>query len=79
MPAHQHDDDLDAVIRRVIDEDKRVVFRRGKDTVAVIPTEDLQLLEALEDARDAADSACAPAEDDGEQLTWEELKARLDL
>ncbi|MGH8905032.1 MAG: prevent-host-death family protein [Egibacteraceae bacterium] len=85
MPAQPYEDefeyevDLDAVIRRVVEEDDRAVIHRGKYTVAVIPVEDLELLEAFEDARDAADLARARAEDDGEWISHEELKAQLGL
>ncbi|MGH8907564.1 MAG: hypothetical protein ACRD0K_13815 [Egibacteraceae bacterium] len=85
MPAQQyedglaHDVDLDAVIRRVVEDDDRVVIHRGKYTVAVMPVEDLELLEAFEDARDAADLARARAEDDGQRIPWAEVQARLGL
>lgn len=79
LPARQHGDELDAVIRRVVDGDERVVVHRGRDAVAVIPVEDLELLEAFEDARDAADFERALVEDDGERIPHEELKTRLGL
>ncbi|MGH8905035.1 MAG: hypothetical protein ACRD0K_00575 [Egibacteraceae bacterium] len=79
MPAHQHDDELDAVIRHVIDEDDRAVIHRGKYTVAVIPVEDLELLEAFEDARDMAVIERFHAEDDGQRFSWEEVKAELGM
>ena len=42
---------------------ERVILRRrGKEIAAVVPMEDLQLLEALEDRMDLADARAALAE-----------------
>jgi len=79
LPAHEPVPSVDTLLRRVVDHGERVVLRRGNDAVAIIPVEDLQLLEDLEDARDAADFERALAEDDGERVSWDEAKARLGL
>jgi prevent-host-death family protein len=68
-----------ATINRVAFGGERVVLtRHGKRVAAVVPVEDLELLEALEDTRDLdevrealADPANAP------RVTWDELKADL--
>ncbi|HEY5858198.1 MAG TPA: type II toxin-antitoxin system prevent-host-death family antitoxin [Aldersonia sp.] len=54
-----------------------VVTRHGKRIAAVIPADDLDLLEALENARDTAALEQAIAEDDGERTTVEDLRKEL--
>lgn len=54
-----------------------VVTRHGKRIAAVIPADDLELLEALENARDAAALDKAIAEDDGERATAADLRKEL--
>lgn len=54
-----------------------VVTRHGKRIAAVIPADDLELLEALENARDAAALEEAIAEDDGERTIAEDLRKEL--
>ena len=51
------------------------VTRHGKLTAVVISADDLELLEELEAARDAAEFAAAKAADDGERVSLEELRA----
>jgi len=57
-----------------------VVHRRGKDLAALIPVEDLALLEELEDRRDIrqAEKALAEAKARHERpVPWEKAKKRL--
>ncbi|MFZ2173323.1 MAG: type II toxin-antitoxin system prevent-host-death family antitoxin [Rhodococcus sp. (in: high G+C Gram-positive bacteria)] len=54
-----------------------VVTRHGKRIAAVIPADDLELLEALENARDAAALEQAITEDDGERTTVADLRKEL--
>lgn len=54
-----------------------VVTRHGKRIAAVIPADDLELLEALENARDAAALEQSIAEDDGARATAEDLRKEL--
>jgi prevent-host-death family protein len=58
------------------------IERRGAPSVAIIPIEDLELLEFLEDQIDieAAQKALADLKTKGEKpVPWDEVKARLGL
>jgi prevent-host-death family protein len=54
--------------------------RRGKEIVAVVPIEDVKLLEALEDKIDleAAREALAEVKKKG-SVSWEKIKKELDI
>jgi prevent-host-death family protein len=71
------------VINRAAYGKERVVLtRRGKDVVAVVPIEDVKLLEEMEDRIDneAADEAIAEAKAKGEKpIPWEKVKRDLGL
>jgi prevent-host-death family protein len=54
-----------------------LLHRHGKDVAAVVPIEDLELLEALEDKMDLGLARKALAEK-GSRVKWEELKKELD-
>ena len=68
---------------RVAYQGERVrIDRRGAPSVAIIPIEDLELLEFLEDQIDidAAEKALAEMKTQGEKpVPWDEVKARLGL
>ncbi|NLF33206.1 MAG: type II toxin-antitoxin system Phd/YefM family antitoxin [Planctomycetes bacterium] len=55
-----------------------VVERRGKQRVAIVPIEDMEALEALEDKLDL-ELAVKALEEPGESVTLDELKAELGL
>lgn len=57
-----------------------IIERHGKVRVALVPYEDLALIEEIEDKVDllAADTALKEAEEAG-TVSWEELKAELEL
>jgi prevent-host-death family protein len=60
--------------------ERTVLTRRGKPLAAVIPIEDLELLELLEDAADLAEVRAALADPgNSEAVPWEAVKQRLDL
>lgn len=52
-----------------------VIHKNGRDFAAVVPVEDLALLERLEDESDIAAARQALAENDF--VTWEQVKADL--
>ncbi|MHA1568987.1 MAG: type II toxin-antitoxin system Phd/YefM family antitoxin [Alphaproteobacteria bacterium] len=55
-----------------------IVHRRGKDLAALIPMEDLDLLEAIEDRIDLEEARKALKEP-GDTIPWEKVKADLGL
>lgn len=65
----------EAVERASSGEDRVVVTRGGKPTVAVISVRELELLEELEDERDLRALHEAETEDDGTRIPWEDVKA----
>ena len=68
-------------VNRVAFGGERVVLtRHGRRVAAVVPIEDLDLIEALEDARDLDEVRAALADPaNRERIGWEELKAQLSL
>ena len=60
--------------------ERTVIRRRGKDLAAIVPVEDLRILEELEDATDrvAARKALADVKKRG-TIPWDTVKARLGL
>ncbi|MBF4563390.1 type II toxin-antitoxin system Phd/YefM family antitoxin [Microbacterium sp. VKM Ac-2870] len=53
------------------------VTRHGKLTAVMISVDDLELLEELEAARDAAEFTFAKAADDGGRVSLDELRAEV--
>jgi prevent-host-death family protein len=72
---------LAEVINRVAYAKERVILtRRGQELVAVVPVEDVRLLEELEDRLDLEDARAALAETAATGTTpWEKIKADLRL
>ena len=68
-------------INRVAYRGERVVLtRHGRRVAAVVPVEDLELLEALEDAHDLDEVREALADPTNrDRVRWEDLKAELGL
>ena len=68
-------EDFAATVNRVAYKDERVILQRnGKDFVAVVPVDDLALLEALEDQLDSAAARKARKEPG---IPWDEAKKLL--
>jgi prevent-host-death family protein len=72
---------LSTVINRAAFGKERVVLtRRGKEVAAVVPIEDVKLLEELEDRIDLEEARAALAETKSKgTIPWEKIKADLSL
>ncbi|MDM2398150.1 type II toxin-antitoxin system Phd/YefM family antitoxin [Mycobacteroides abscessus] len=68
----------DHVARTAYTGERVVITRRGKPAAALISTDDLARLEALEMAEDVADFDKAIAEDDGGRIALVDLDEHLD-
>ncbi len=68
-------------VNRVAFGGERVVLtRHGRRVAAVVPIEDLELIEAIEDARDLDDVREALAEPaNRDRVAWKDLRAQLGL
>jgi len=70
---------LSDLFTRVVTEGDRVVIERhGHERVAIVPIEDVETLERLEDEADIAAAEAALAESD-KRIPWEQVKADLGL
>ncbi len=81
LPASQVRKDFAEALNKVAYQHERIVLhRRGKDVAALVPVEDLELLEALDDQLDieAADKAMADPENQ-KRIPWDRVKAKLGL
>jgi len=83
MSASELRDDAADVLNRVAYRGERIILhRRGKDVAAIVPMEDLALLEELEDRRDAeaAEQAYREFREKGEPAaTLEEVARELGI
>lgn len=70
----------DIINRAAYGKERVLLTRRGRAIVAVVPVEDVELLEALEDQLDLEDAraALAEAREKG-TILWDTIKADLDL
>jgi len=83
LPAGKVRQDFAETVNRVAYGGERIVLhRRGRNLAALIPLEDLALLEELEDRQDAEEArkALADAKAKGEKpIPWAQAKKKLDL
>jgi len=72
---------LSYVINRAAFGKERIVLtRRGKEIAAVVPIEDVKLLEEIEDRIDLEEARAALAQVKSKgTIPWEKIKADLDL
>ncbi len=74
---------FDSIVKKAAQDKERIVLtRRGKDFAALVPIEDVRLLEDLENRLDLEEARAALAEakaDPTKSVPWEKLKAELGL
>lgn len=76
--AEARNDFAEVINRTSFGKERFVLTRRGKDLVAIVPIEDLQLLEELEDQLDVAAAKAALAES-AERVSYADLRRELGL
>ena len=70
---------LSELMTQVMTAGERIVIERhGHERVAIVPYEDLELLERLEDEADVAAAEAALGESD-QRIPWDDVKADLGL
>lgn len=78
MQASKARDEFSDTLNKVAYTGERVVLRRhGKDIAAIVPIEDLEMLEAVEDRLDV--EAAKKALKEKGSIPWKKLKAELGL
>lgn len=66
--------------RAAFGKERVTLTRRGKEIVAVVPIEDMKLLEALEDRIDLEEARAALAESKKKgAVSWEKIKKELGI
>ena len=66
--------------RAAFGKERVTLTRRGKEIVAIVPIEDMKLLEALEDKIDLEEARAALTEAKKKgTVSWEKLKAELGI
>ena len=66
--------------RAAFGKERMILTRRGKELVAVVPIEDVKLLEALEDRMDLEEARTALSESKKKgTVSWEKMKKELGL
>jgi prevent-host-death family protein len=66
--------------RAAFGKERLILTRRGKEIVAVVPIEDVKLLEALEDKIDLEEARAALSESKKKgTVSWEKIKKELGL
>ena len=81
LAASQARKDFADALNKVAYQHERIVLhRRGRDVAALVPVEDLELLERIEDQLDidAADGALADPRNK-KRVPWAQVKAKLGL
>ena len=77
MTASEARENFATILNEVAFGGERILLHRhGKDVAAVVPIEDVELLEALEDKMDLEAARKALAEN-GPRIKWEQLKKQI--
>lgn len=73
-------DDFSDLINRVAYGKERIILtRRNQQLAAVVPVEDVQLIEELEDRIDLEEARRALSDSTQDRTPWEQVKAELGL
>jgi prevent-host-death family protein len=67
----------DTVNRAAYGKERIILTRRGKPVAAIVPLEDLELLDELENAAEVAEARAEAAR--GEVVAWEAVKGEFGL
>jgi prevent-host-death family protein len=76
--AEARNDFADVINRASFGKERFVLTRRGKKLVAIIPVEDLEMLEELEDRMDIQAAKVALTESD-DRVSYQDLRRELGL
>ena len=76
--AEARNEFAEVINRASFGKERFVLTRRGKELVAIVPVEDLALLEELEDQMDVEAAKAALAESD-ERVSYQDLRRELGL
>ena len=76
--AEARNDFAEVINRATYGKERFVLTRRGKDLAAIVPIEDLQLLEELEDQIDVA-AARVALNESADRVSYEDLRRELGL
>lgn len=76
--SHARDEFAELVNRAAYQHDRVLISRRGRPVAAIVPIEDVEALEELEDEYDRRAVAEALAEG-GEPIPWEQVEKELGL
>jgi len=78
--AEARDNFAELVNRAAFGKERVVLSRRGREVAAIVPLEDLALLETLEDLVDLDEARAALEEATSEgTVPWQDIKSRLGL
>lgn len=78
IAVHKVQETFSDTLSRVIDKRERIVLHhRGKNVAAIIPAEDLDLLEELEDRLDIVEALKILDDPDSEFVPWKRAKDEL--
>jgi prevent-host-death family protein len=70
----------EVINRAAFGKERMILTRRGKEVAAVVPIEDVKVLEALEDRMDLEEARSALAQAKGKRtVPWTKLKKELGL
>ena len=76
--AEARNDFADVINRASFGKERFVLTRRGKKLAAIVPVEDLELLEEMEDRMDIESARAALSESD-ERVSYQDLRRELGL